>query len=69
VTRKLDALKDKEQKQELSVLSLLAQAWNAFVELPEEHSADRHEFMHAIHAAQNIVFARIGKRNVEGRND
>ena len=51
--------------EELRVLDLLGQAWNEFVALPEEHSADRVEFMQAIHAAQNVVLARIGNRVVK----
>jgi hypothetical protein len=43
---------------ETCVLTLLADAWNMFVKLPELHPWDRQEFMHAIHDAQRIVLSR-----------
>ena len=57
--------------QEMDVLILLADAWNAFVKLPDIDikipgencvNADRNEFCLAIHAAQNIVLARVGQQ-------
>lgn len=47
---------------ELDTLGALAQAYNRFVALPVQHHADEAEFVHAIHAAQNIVLARVGLR-------
>lgn len=44
--------------QEQRVLNLLAEAWEAFQELPEQHPAHAHEFAHAIHAAQRLVMTR-----------
>lgn len=48
--------------EEEKALRLLAEAWNVFVTLPEMHHMDRHEFAHAIHAAQNIILSRVGLR-------
>jgi len=45
-------------EEERRVLDYLAQAWNNFLILDEVHPCDRQEFMQAIHAAENIVFAR-----------
>lgn len=50
-------------KEENEVVELLADAWNKFVDLPVLHKADREEFMHALHQAQNIVMARQSKHN------
>ena len=47
---------------ERKCLDLLGQAWGVFAELPVLHHADRVEFSQAIHAAQNIVYARLGLR-------
>ena len=54
--------------EETEVLNALGAAWNLFVILDESHPSDHHEFMLAIHAAQNIVLARIGKRVIDKRN-
>lgn len=48
---------------EARVLSLLAEAWNEFVRLEVQHPCDTAEFMTAIHAAQNIVMARLAARS------
>lgn len=45
--------------QEQKVMDLLAQARNEFNDLPTFHGSDNVEFMQAIHAAQNIVCARV----------
>ena len=51
------------------VLQTLADAWNGFLELPEElHVWERQEFMHAIHSAQRIVMSRPVMRQV-GKKD
>lgn len=44
--------------QERIVIDYLAEAWNAFIELPILHQSDREEFMRAIHQAQLLVMAR-----------
>lgn len=46
------------------VLRLLANAWNAFLELPVEHGDDQTEFRHIIHAAQEKVLARPTRRSM-----
>lgn len=51
-------------QEERKVIDALADAWNAFVSLPEEHEWERVEFMHAIHAAQSIVMARPAQREL-----
>ena len=43
---------------EQEVLDSLADAWNKYIRLQEQHPEDRTEFMRAIHVAQNIVLAR-----------
>ena len=48
---------------EREVGDLLAMAWNKFCKLPVLHHADSEEFVRAIHAAQNIVLARVGLRS------
>ena len=50
-------------EEERNVLSLLATAWNAFLELPEEHPTERQEFMMHIHGAQRLVMARPTARS------
>ena len=50
------------------VARLLGEAWDAFVRLPIEHPADRRDFEAAIHAAQALVLARAGRRQVNGRS-
>lgn len=45
-------------REEKQVVETLAEDWDAFIALPELHSVDQHEFMRAIHSAQNIVLSR-----------
>jgi hypothetical protein len=52
----------KLSKQEKKVVNLLGEAAVKFGELPLEHPDDAREFALAIHAAQNIVLARVGLR-------
>ena len=56
-------------KQERKVLELLAEAWNAFCELPEEHPMEKAEFCGAIHSCQDKVLMRTGRREVNGMPD
>ena len=51
---------------EQAVVLKLADAWNAFVELPLEHVDDHSEFRQIIHAAQDKVLSRAGRRQVNG---
>ncbi len=50
-------------EQENEVLNILAAAWNRFSALPVLHHADQDEMAKAIHAAQNIILARVGLRS------
>ncbi len=50
---------------EQEILDLLAEAYNKFIELNQRHNWDVHEFVHAIHQAQNIVLARTPNRNLD----
>jgi hypothetical protein len=50
--------------EEKAVVLLLAEAWNAFLKLPVEHPDDTAEFRHAIHAAQDRVLSRSGRREM-----
>ncbi len=49
-------------EEEELVVHYLACAWNNFLKLPIEHPDDIPEFRKAIHQAQNIVLARLGRR-------
>lgn len=49
-------------EEEKNVLRLLSQAASEFGKLEKLHRADLPEFVHAIHAAQNIVLSRAGMR-------
>jgi hypothetical protein len=42
----------------------LAEAWNAFLLLPREHNDDVDEFRRLIHAAQEKVLSRPGRREI-----
>lgn len=59
-------------EQEKLVHELLGDAANAFARLEREegplHPSDREDFIHAIHAAQNIVLARSGLRAYRGKD-
>lgn len=54
-------------EEEKQAFSCLAEAWNAFVDLPALHSDDRTEFRQAIHQAQRIVLARPALRQLNDR--
>jgi len=45
-------------KEELQVLNNLAAAWTSFLQLNVINGSDQDDFLHAIHAAQNIILAR-----------
>lgn len=51
--------------QEKKVLELTKDVWNTFLELPEQHEDDEHDFRFHIHALQNIVLAREGVRAMD----
>lgn len=52
---------------EETVVTALAEAWNAFMHLPIEHPDDQLEFRQAIHRAQNIVLSRPTRRALGDR--
>lgn len=48
--------------EEAVVIDKLAQAWNAYLELPKEHGDDDAEFRYIIHTAQDKILGRVGRR-------
>lgn len=46
------------------IAGLLAGVWNEFLKLPVEHPMERDEFCRAIHACQNMILARPGRRAI-----
>jgi hypothetical protein len=48
---------------EKATINLLAEAWNSFLTLPEQHIWDHQEMMHLIHGAQRIIMQREARRN------
>lgn len=53
---------------EIKVLDLTKETWNAFLQLPEQHEDDNDDFRFHIHALQNIILAREGVRKMEEIN-
>lgn len=53
---------DKLSSEEAAVLDLLAEAWNAFTRLGQEHPDQSAEFRHGIHALQCQIMARPTRR-------
>ena len=49
---------------EMKVLDLLADAWNAFMELTPEHTDHQTEFRMAIHRAQDVILSLPALRQV-----
>ncbi len=54
--------------EEKEVICLLANVWNAFLLLSVSHGDDIDDFRYAIHAAQRIVLARMGRRGLDDAN-
>lgn len=50
--------------QERLVVAKLVDTWNEFLLLPVEHDDDVTEFRRIIHAAQEKVLARVGRRQI-----
>ncbi|MFA5166630.1 MAG: hypothetical protein WC449_05095 [Candidatus Paceibacterota bacterium] len=48
--------------EEQTIIEMLTDVWNLFLELPELHRSDTVEFMQGIHLLQNIILARIHLR-------
>ncbi|MCQ2994031.1 hypothetical protein NLO95_07870 [Pseudomonas syringae] len=53
---------------EAFVVGLLAGIWNEYLKLPEEHPTERQEFCSAIHACQDKVLARAGRRAINAES-
>lgn len=56
-------------REEKDVIQELVQAWNAFLLLPVMHPDDTTEFRHLIHACQDKILSRVGRRAWERNND
>lgn len=54
---------------EVRVAHLLAEVWNEYLLLPKEHPMEQQEFCTAIHACQDMVLARSGRRAVNANID
>lgn len=52
-------------EQEIKVLQLTGETWNAFTKLPIIHPDDMNDIRYHIHAIQNIIYAREGLRSIE----
>ena len=50
-------------EQEKGILKALADVWNLFMDLPEEHPDDRNDFRYHIHRLQDMVAARPALRS------
>ena len=55
-------MSNKLTPQELNVINLLRDAWNAFSKLDGHHPSDCNEFVRHINANQNSVMARLAAR-------
>jgi len=52
---------------EIKVAQMLGDAWNEYLKLPVEHPTEKAEVCHAIHACQDIVLARCGRRAIHAQ--
>ena len=50
--------------QEARVAQMLGEVWNEYLKLPKEHPMEQQEFCTAIHACQDMVLARCGRRAI-----
>lgn len=48
---------------ELAIIKMLAETWNAFVDLPNRNSDDDNDFRFHIHALQRQIMARGPRRD------
>jgi hypothetical protein len=53
---------DRLTEEERAVVEKLAEAWNLFLQLPEQHPAHNQEMIGKIHDAQRIIYARVVER-------
>lgn len=60
VSYKFEPLTEAERE----IVDMLANAYNAFCDLPVEHPMDQDEFCRAIHVLQDKVLARPGRREM-----
>ncbi len=51
-------------EEEFDILNLLADIWNAYLNLPVQLDNDRLEFMHIVHDAQRMILAREALRHL-----
>lgn len=51
---------------ERRVLETLGEAYNQFAGLEREHPSEMNDFCNAVHSAQRIVLARVGRRALSG---
>lgn len=51
-------------EQEAHIVNLLGLVWNLYLELPREHPNEQAEFCAAVHACQEKVLARSGRRQM-----
>lgn len=47
---------------ELRIVQMLGDVWNEYLKLPLEHPNEQSEFCTAIHACQDKILARTGRR-------
>lgn len=59
---KVMKIQDLLKPEEITVLDILAEAWNQFIAMPQLHQWDRLEFMHVIHSAQQMIMCRPVQR-------
>lgn len=52
---------------EALIVGMLAGVWNEYLKLPVEHPMDREEFCRAIHACQDKILARPGRRDISAQ--
>lgn len=53
----------KEIEKEFKLIEMLADVWNGYLELLEQHPCDRQEFCDAIHRLQHLIMIRETRRN------
>lgn len=51
-------------EQENRVVTMLGDAWNEYLKLPIEHPMEKTEFCTAIHACQDKILGRCGRRAI-----
>lgn len=54
---------------EARIAQLLGQVWNEYLLLPKEHPMEQQEFCTAIHACQDMVLSRAGRRAINANTD